>query len=116
MSIRRHSRSGAALVLVVLSVLGTMSVLATREFAIARRTLAIRQNRIQAEWLARSGADLAVARLLADEDYTGGTVEPIATGPVEIKVERDWTGKTGDYHIRCDATIPSAIIASSTSP
>jgi hypothetical protein len=108
MTVRNASRAGVALLwtLVVLSVLATMSVLAAKEFAVARRILAMRQNRIQAEWLARSGAELAVARLLADDGYTGGTVEPLPDGPVNITVERD-AAKPGVYHIRCEATFPT---------
>ena len=101
-------RRGAALLwtLVVLSVLGTMSILVTKEFATARRVLDMRQNRIQAEWLARSGAEFAVARLLADEGYTGGSVEPLPAGPVNIKVEKD-VAKPGVYRIQCEATFPT---------
>lgn len=92
--------------LVVLSVLGTMSVLATKEFGTARRLLAMRQHRIQAEWLARAGAEIAVARLLDDTGYTGGSVEPLPFGPVEITVEKD-AAKPGIYRIRCEATYPT---------
>jgi hypothetical protein len=106
----RHGagRSGAALLwaLVVLSVLGATSALAAKEFATAHRLLAMRQNRIQAEWLARSGAEIAVARLLAEDGYTGGSVEPLPSGPVVITVEKD-AAKPGTYHIRCEATFPT---------
>jgi hypothetical protein len=64
------------------------------------------RNRTQAEWLARSGAELAVARLLADEKYTGETVAPIAAGPVTIAVIKD-PAKPDTYSIRCEATFPA---------
>jgi hypothetical protein len=101
-------RSGAALLwaLVVLSVLGVMSAVAAKTFGAARRTLAMRQNRIQAEWLARSGAEIAVARLLADENYTGGSVEPLSAASVLITVEKD-AAKPGVYRIRCETTFPT---------
>jgi type II secretory pathway pseudopilin PulG len=101
-------RSGAALIwaLVVLSVLGITSAVAVREFATARRTIAIHQNRIQAEWLARAGAELAVARLLADDNYIGETIEPIPNAPVRITIERD-KAKSDTYRIKCDATFPT---------
>jgi type II secretory pathway component PulK len=101
-------RSGAALffTIVVLSVLGVTSALAARTFATARRTLALRNNRAQAEWLARSGAEFAVAGLLADEKYAGETVEPIAKGPVKITVAQD-PAKADTYRIRCEATFPT---------
>jgi len=101
-----NRRTGIALLwaLVVLSVLGVTSAVATREFALARRSLAMRLNRIQAEWLARSGVELAVARLLADDSYTGESVEPIPGGGLKITVEKD---TSGSYRIRSDATFPT---------
>jgi type II secretory pathway pseudopilin PulG len=101
-------RSGAALLwaLVVLSVLGVTSAVAVREFATARRTIAMQQNRIQAEWLARSGAELAVAHLLADDKYSGETIEPIANSAVRIAVEKD-AAKPNVYRIKCDVTFPT---------
>jgi hypothetical protein len=98
-------RRGAALVWVVtiLAVLGVTSGVAVHEFGAARRTLTIRHDRIQTEWLARSGIELATARLLNDADYKGETVEPIKNGPVVIKVTKD--GET--YLIRCEAKYPA---------
>jgi type II secretory pathway pseudopilin PulG len=103
----RIHRSGAALLwaLVVLSVLGVTSAVAVREFATARQTLVMRQNRIQAEWLARAGAEMAVARLFANGDYAGETVEPIASAAVHITVEKDAT-KPSVYRIGSEVTFP----------
>jgi hypothetical protein len=92
--------------LVVLSVLGVTSALAVREVATAKQTLAMRQNRIQAEWLARSGAEFAVGKLLGDENYSGESVELISGGPMKISVEKD-AAKSGTYRIRCEATYPT---------
>lgn len=102
-------RSGVALLwaLLVLSVLGVTSAVAVREFATARRTVAMQKNRRQAEWLARSGAELAVARLLSDDKYPGETIEPIANGAVRIAVEKD-AAKPDVYSIRCEVTFPTA--------
>src|SRR5205823_6183126 len=107
-STRVIRRPGAALLwaLVVLSVLGVTSAVAVREFGLARRQLAMRDQRLQAEWLARSGAELAAARLLEDESYTGETVEPIPNGPVRIAVETD-AAKPGSYRILCEVHYPA---------
>lgn len=101
-------RTGAALMwtLVVLSVLTVTSGVAVREFLMVRGQTAHRRHRIQAEWLARSGVELAAARLLADDGFAGEAVEPIANGPVRIVVSKD-AGKPGSYQIRCDATYPA---------
>lgn len=103
-----NQRSGAALffTIAVLSVLGVTSALAVRTYATARRTLALRNNRAQAEWLARSGAEFAVAGLLADDEYAGETIEPIAKGPVKITVAKD-PAKADTYRVRCEATFPA---------
>jgi hypothetical protein len=65
-----------------------------------------RQNRLQAMWLARSGAELAAARLLADADgYTGETAEPVTGGQVRVTVEKD-PAKPDTYRIKCEARYP----------
>lgn len=104
----QQTRRGAALiwVVVVLAVLGVTSAVAVREFVTARQMLAMRQNRLQAEWLARSGAEIAVARLLADDKYAGETIELIPTGPVRVTVEKD-AAKPNTYRIGCAATYPT---------
>src|SRR5205823_10754718 len=108
-SVRRRPRSGIAVLwaLVVLSVLGVMGASVAWHFVAVRRTLAGRQHRIQALWLARSGAELAAARLLADPDgYTGEAVEPIPDGQVRITVAKDPARPNG-YRIRCEAHYPA---------
>jgi type II secretory pathway pseudopilin PulG len=108
-SVGRRPRSGIAILwaLVVLSVLGVMSASVAWHFVAVRRTLEGRQNRIQALWLARSGAELAAARLLADPDgYAGEVVEPIPEGQVRITVEKD-PDRPNTYRIRCEAHYPA---------
>jgi hypothetical protein len=104
--IRRPThRRGAALVwaLAILAVLGVTSGVAVREFSAARRTLSMRENRIQAEWLARGGVELAVGRLLANPDYTGEAAEPLKNAAVQIGVTKD-----GDsFVIRSVARFPA---------
>jgi hypothetical protein len=105
---RKSPRSGVTVmwVLVILSVLAATSASAAWQFNIGRRTLERRQNRVQAIWLARSGAELAAARLLAGPDgYTGETVAPIAESRVRITVEKD-AARPDFYKIRCEAQYP----------
>jgi len=105
---RRTPRSGITVmwVLVILSVLAVTSASAAWQFTTGRRTLERRQNRIQALWLARSGGELAAARLLAEPDgYTGETITPIAESKVRITVEKD-AARANSYKIRCDARYP----------
>lgn len=105
---RRRPRSGAAMIwaLIVLSVLGVTSAMAAKQVAMTRRALDLRQNRLQAVWLARGGAELAAARLLAGGDYAGESVEPIPEGQVRITVEKD-RDKPDAYRVRCEARYPA---------
>jgi len=102
----RTRRCGVALLwaVVILAVLGVMMATAAWQFAAARRGLAARHNRLQAQWLARSGCELAAARLLADPaDYAGEVVEPVPDGQVRITVEKD---KADTFRVRCEARYP----------
>ena len=47
-----------------------------------------RQQALQATWLARSGVEIAAARLLADPAYRGETLELIPSSKVEVAIER----------------------------
>ena len=54
-----------------------------------RRVLRQRQHQAQALWLARAGAERAVARLLADPSgYNGESLELIPHGEVKVSVKR----------------------------
>jgi hypothetical protein len=101
-------RSGIAILwaLVVLAVLGVTSATAAWQIGAARRALEWRHHRLQAQWLARAGCELAAARLLADPaGYAGESVEPITDGQVHIVVEKD-PAKPDTYRVRCEATYP----------
>src|SRR5438105_7071194 len=102
-------RTGAAVMwaLVIMVVLGVMMSTAVWQFGAARQVLERRQNALQALWLARSGAELAVARLLADGDaYTGEKIELIPDSDLRITVEKDAADQT-KFRIRCEARYPS---------
>jgi hypothetical protein len=101
-------RSGAALLwaLVVLGVLAVTSATAVWQIGAARRGLSLRQNRLQAVWLARSGFELAAGRLLADPaDYSGETLELVPESRVRVIVEKDST-QPDTYRVRAEATFP----------
>jgi len=108
MIVRLDRRSGIAViwVLIIFTVLAASSAAAAWQFSTGRRTLERRQNRVQAIWLARSGAELVAARLLAGpDDYTGETVAPIAESRVRISVEKD-VARPDTYKVRCEAQYP----------
>src|SRR4051794_32206460 len=108
MGSRSSARSGAALLwaLVILAVLAVTSATSAWQFGAPRRTLAIRQNRLQTVWLARSGCELAAARLAADPTvYTGETVAPIEDAEVKITIEKD-AEKPETFRVRCEANYP----------
>ena len=105
---RDRRRSGAALLwaLVVLGVLSVTSATAVWQIGAARRGLTLRQNRLQTVWLARSGFELAAARLQADSaDYSGETLELVPESRVRVIVEKDPT-QPDTYRVRSEATFP----------
>jgi hypothetical protein len=103
----RQPRSGITVmwVLVILTVIAATSATAAWQFSTGRRLLERRQNRVQAIWLARSGGELAAARLLQQPAYTGETVAPIAESKVRITVEKD-AARANTFKIRCEAQFP----------
>ena len=111
MTANRNSKLGrkgvaAVWALVVLAVVSAMSAAAVGQFAIARRQVDVHRNQLQAEWLARSGYELAVARILADpKEYTGETVTPIPKGDVKISVKKD-SEMNGGFKVECEARYP----------
>jgi type II secretory pathway pseudopilin PulG len=105
----RLTRSGAAAiwVLVVLAVVAAVSVAATGRFVLARREADAYRNCLQAEWLARSGYELAVGKLIATPDgYTGETATPIPNGEVKIVVGKETAAKEV-YRVECTARYPA---------
>jgi len=84
-------RKGIAIfyTLVVLSVVGIMLAATARQSAGARRVYEVRRNQVQAQWLARSGIEMAAARLLESDSYRGETIEPLPDSRIQIKVEVD---------------------------
>src|SRR6266496_2220235 len=86
------SRRGAALMVAVvaLAVVSVVSASVVWNCLAGRRLLDQRQHQLQAEWLARSGLELAAARLLADPaGYKGESVELIPGALVRIEVRTE---------------------------
>ena len=104
----RVSRRGVAAIwaLVVLAVLMIVIELLAVHTANGIRRADHHHHQIQALWLARSGVELAAARLLANPaDYNGETLEVIPRSQVHIEVHK--TSDTPDiFRITCEASAP----------
>src|SRR5438128_9450803 len=84
-------RNGMALmfVVVVLMICSALLVSLTTQMVAAHRMLDRRERQQQSLWLARSGLELAAARLLQDPKYQGETTDMIPLGEVHITVATD---------------------------
>ena len=85
-----QSRRGVAtlwVLIIMLSVSALLAVIAWQSLA-GRRWLDQRQKRIQADWLARAGIELASARLLENSaDYKGELIEPMPGAKILIEIK-----------------------------
>jgi hypothetical protein len=100
------ARRGVALVvvLVMLAVLSVVMGGVTWHTLAGRRQLERRHNRLQSEWLARSGIELAAARLLRDPNgYKGESVEVIPHSQLRIEVKTD---AEGVFEVSSEASFP----------
>jgi hypothetical protein len=89
MSRTAHFRQGLAAIwaLVILAVITVLMTLITWQGLAGLRQAERREHQLQADWLARSGLELAAARLLAADDFKGETFEPVPRSRVTITVE-----------------------------
>lgn len=102
-------RSGIALIwaIVILSVLTVVMALVTQTSVTGLRRADRRQQQLQADWLTRSGIELAAARLLNDpKEYEGETVELIPEGKVRIAIQTK-ADAPGTYWVTCEVRYPS---------
>ena len=112
----RTTRRGAAIVwvLVILAVVTAFSVTAVARFVSGRKQLDMVQHRIQAEWLARSGYELAIDRLLSKpETAIGETVTILPGGEVTFSVKND-PNRKGVYLVESEArytAYPGVVVA-----
>lgn len=91
---------------VALSVVAVVAAAVTWQCLAGRRLLDRRQNQLQAEWLARSGVELAAGRLLADPaGYRGESVELIPGAEVRIEVRAE-PGKADVFRVTSAARVP----------
>jgi len=103
----QRPRRGMAL-LVLLLVLATISVLMgtiTMQILLNRRTVEHRQQQLQATWPARSGVEVAIARLEDNRAYKGETLEIIPDSKVQVKVEP----AQGTYEVKCEAQVAKVV-------
>jgi hypothetical protein len=107
-SLRPARRGIAALwALVVLAVLTVVIGFITWQSVTGFRRADHRQAQLQALWLARSGVELAAARLLDNPaGYTGETLELIPRSQVRITVTTD-PKQEQTFLVTCEARYPA---------
>lgn len=103
-----HHRSGIAIlwVLFVLVLLSAVIGLITKQHLAGRSLQDQRVKRLQAEWLARAGSEVALARLLQiPEGFSNdiGDLLPDSKVHVEIKTA---AGSTTDFDVTSEAHFP----------
>jgi hypothetical protein len=108
MSHRSHRSGVVSLwVLIVLAIVTALIATTSWQYVAARRMLRNRENRLQADWLARAGVELASARLQTDpKDYRRQTIELLPNGRIEIEVTT--TGEVPDtFEVSSVASYPA---------
>jgi type II secretory pathway component PulK len=101
MSVRR----GVALLVVVvaLALVGVAMGITAWQITAGHRLLDRREHELQALWLARSGVEIAAARLSTDSaNYTGEVVELIPHSEVNIRVTPDGSS-TSTFRVTSEA-------------
>jgi len=101
------------LALVTLAVLATLMAVTMRQMTARSKLLAAQQARLQADWLARSGIEYAIARLLADpkplqverndwvpDFHLSVSVAPVADEPGTFRVVALSTATVGTFTVR----------------
>jgi hypothetical protein len=91
MKTSNRCRAGVATiwVMVVLSALTLLGATITAQYLTIRRVQRDHENKLQAEWLARSGVELAAERLLGDtKGYDGEKAELIPNSELKIEVKQ----------------------------
>lgn len=86
---RTSSRRGIALLFLVmfLTIISVLLGSVSMQILVNRRVVEQRQNQLQATWLARSGLEVATARLRTDKKYTGETLELLPDSQVRVQVD-----------------------------
>lgn len=108
---QRHTRRGIAAIwaVVVLSLMTAILTAVAAQMVQIRRTMDQRAQRTQTFWLARSGVELAAARLLANPaGYAGETAEPIPESQVRVTVQA-MKDQPNTYRITSEARYPTGV-------
>jgi hypothetical protein len=100
-------RHGAALigVVVAIAVVSVLLAAITWQNVANRRLVQRRHHQLQSAWLARSGVETAVAKLLNDPAYKGETIKPVESSKVKIAVVPE-KGKANLFRITSEARFP----------
>lgn len=111
---QQHRRRGLAVVfaLIVLSIVGLMMTFIAKQAAAVRRLQDGRLARLQATWLARAGAETALARLVQQPgEFSEELTDVMPGGRVTIRVTAE-PGKPDTFRIRSEAIIaePAAAV------
>jgi hypothetical protein len=107
---RRHRRAAALVsIVVLLAVIAAIMATTAWQITASRRLLTLREQELQAAWLARAGVEMAVARLLSHPaSYRGETVEIIAHSEVRIRVQPE-PGALKDFRLASEARYPTDV-------
>jgi hypothetical protein len=106
---RRGQRQGVAVlwVLFVLTMISAVMGLTLKDFYANRSFLDQRQKRLQADWLARAGIELATARLLkSDKPFKADVNDLVANSSVRVEVTAS-PGSKDTFVLTSDARFPT---------
>src|SRR5436309_11309530 len=108
MTRNNRSRRGAAVIyaLAITAVVAILTADVAQHVMATRRLLEGRHHHLQAVWLARSGIEVATAKLLSDADYKGEQFEAIVAGQVDLKIEKT-SSSPAIYTINSSALFPA---------
>ena len=103
----RSPRRGVSMMwaMVIITVLAMMAATASWQCMAGRSGIDQRQHRMEALWLARSGAELAAERLMSNSDYVGESIAltPGTTCVITVTKEAD-----GRFRIHSVARSPES--------
>jgi type II secretory pathway component PulK len=98
-----QSRQGAAIIwaIAAMSVTTILTTAITSQILAGRRLAERRQDQLQALWLARSGLEMAIDKLIANpHSYTGEVLTPIPDSQLRIEV-KSFKDSKETYQITC---------------
>jgi hypothetical protein len=102
---KQHTRRGAALLAVLVAISAIIIILSVTAAQIVaqRKMLHSREQKLQADWLARAGVECAAERLLQKPDgFKEERSDLTPLGIVSIAVEKD---AKGDFLVTSDAAV-----------